>query len=228
MPINNNFFTEPNMDENKTTEVEKIKLGEKEFTQDELNKLVGLGEVAAELESKWNTKIDQLNPAFTKATQKLKELEKENEELKKAVAPKKTEDGQPTEEQIRQQVLADAKKFGLMTTEDFEENYKVRRGAERLLEDIDSLKREAETAGKPVPNTDALLSFMHDNGVKAPDKAYKLMYEEELDKWKEQQLGKAKPKGFTSPDNSSQGKSPTLPKPTRDNLGQLLSAHLSE
>src|SRR3990167_6033242 len=69
-------------EETKTQEVEKVKVGEKEYTQDELSHLVGLGEVGAELESKWNTKIDRLYPEFTKATQEREDLRKQVEGFK--------------------------------------------------------------------------------------------------------------------------------------------------
>ena len=75
------FFLEEPKTEEAETEPEKIKLGEKEYTQDELSKLVGLGETANELETKWNTKIDRLYPEYTKATQERKELEDKLKDL---------------------------------------------------------------------------------------------------------------------------------------------------
>ena len=51
---------EPQVPEEVTPEV--IKLGEKEYSQEELSKLVGLGEQAVELETKWDTKLDRLMP----------------------------------------------------------------------------------------------------------------------------------------------------------------------
>ena len=69
-----NFF-KPEENAEVATEIEKVKVGEKEYSQDELSKLVGLGEKWTETETKFNTKMDRVVPEYTKATQKIKEYE---------------------------------------------------------------------------------------------------------------------------------------------------------
>jgi hypothetical protein len=69
--------------EDQQGESQKIKVGEKEYTQDELNTLVGLGQIAQEVETRYNTKIDRVYPEFTKSQQKLKTYESEIETLRK-------------------------------------------------------------------------------------------------------------------------------------------------
>ena len=61
------FFDKPEekVDEPKEEEKQeeaKVKVGEKEYTQDELSKLVGLGEIGAEAEEKFNVKLDKVWP----------------------------------------------------------------------------------------------------------------------------------------------------------------------
>jgi len=72
------FFDETKLEEKEeeTTEPEKIKVGEKEYTQDELNKVVGLGETASEYEQKWNSPIKDIYKGYTQTTQEKKELDK--------------------------------------------------------------------------------------------------------------------------------------------------------
>ena len=64
-------------------EPETIKVGDKEYTQDELQKIVGLGEIGLEAEEKYKTKIDRVWPEYTKGQQRLQDLERKVEEYEK-------------------------------------------------------------------------------------------------------------------------------------------------
>ena len=55
-------------------EAEKVKLGEEEYTKEELDRFVKLGKIGVEAEEKFDTKIDKVWPEFTKTRQELKEL----------------------------------------------------------------------------------------------------------------------------------------------------------
>ena len=112
-------------------EPEKIKLGDKEYTQDELSKLVGLGEFAQEVETKQNRKLDKIYPDYVKATQRLSELEKELEETKAPKAPP-SEGTELTPEQIKEQALIEAKKLGLISVNDVNEYIDSRLAARDL------------------------------------------------------------------------------------------------
>ena len=61
-------------------EPEKVKVGEKEYTQEELTSVVGLGETAKEYETKWNRPIGEFYPDYTQKSQKLSEYEKKEKE----------------------------------------------------------------------------------------------------------------------------------------------------
>jgi hypothetical protein len=222
------FFGEEKQEEQ---EPEKIKLGEKEYSQDELSKLVGLGEVASELETKWNTKIDRLYPEFTKKSQQLSEYEakvKGFEESKQKEIETKPQEQLSPEEQS-QLIKQELKKYGVVTTEDFNKLTADFMAGKEILSDIDSLLEEAKSDGKPVTTQQELLNYMSENGVRNPNAAYKLMFESELDAWKEKQLGKIKQPSIESEGSSAAGgKEPTPVKVTRENLGQLLSDALGE
>ena len=107
---------ETKVEETKTTETpEKIKVGEKEYGQEELSRIVGLGELGAELEGKWNTKLDRLYPEYTKSTQELSELRKYKDEQETARTKAKADKGEElSPEEVQRQVIAEADKMGVV------------------------------------------------------------------------------------------------------------------
>lgn len=212
----------------------KIKVGDKEYEPDDLSALVGLGEIAKEAETKFNTKIDRVWPEFSKAQNKINEYESELAELKEYKAKTTPTD---VNEDTNKQALDMAKKLGIVTKEDFDQymdksfrNYYQReRAAERLLEECDDLETEFDGAdGRPKFQKEQILEYMQQNGIRNPQKAYKLMHETELDTWKEQQLGKARKPGLVTETSSSAGsKKPQETKITKDNLSQMVAEALS-
>ena len=212
----------------------KVTVGGKEYDQEDLSALVGLGEIAKEAETKYNTKIDRVWPEFSKAQNKVKEYEAriaELEDYKTKTTPVEVNDD------TNRQALDMAKKLGIVTKEDFTEYmdktfrplYQRERAAERLLEECEDLETEFDgTDGRPKFQKEGVLDYMQQNGIRNPQKAYKLMHEDALDSWKEQQLGKTKKPGLVTETSSSAGsKRPAEVKVTRDNLNQLVSEALS-
>lgn len=223
-------FFEDKQEEAKVDAPEKIKVGEKEYSQEDLNRIVELGEIANEVETKQNTKIGKLYPAFTQATQKLSELEKKLADSEAAKVEKKVETGeQLSPEELKAQALKQAKELGLVTADDFNQYYLQRRDAERLIEDTESIISGAKEDGKPETTTDELLKYMQESGIKNPEKAYKLMFENELDEWKSKQTDKLKRPGLVTEGSSAAGgKEPAPIKVTKDNIAQLLQQALEE
>lgn len=213
---------------NKIDDKEELELGEKKYSQDELQRLVGLGENYSELETKWNTKIDKLMPEFTKKSQRLAEIEPEWESLKKAKedAEKTPAQGAPTPEEKEQarKALVDLLGGDVVRKQDFDEFYAQRRAAEKLLEDVDGVINNAKEAGKPSTTKEDLLKHMSETGMRNPEKAYKDMFEDQLDKWKEDQMKKVKPSGMFTQSNSAAGsKQPSPTKLTKDNLASMIA-----
>ena len=229
------------------TESQSIKIGEKEYTQEELSKIVGLGETAQEYETKWNRPIKEFYPDYTQKSQRLADLErKEAERQQVAEEMKKKEDeerqkevderaakGQLTPEEQKQFALKQARELGILTREEFETEVSKRvsdvLAGKELLQDIDATISEADEKGKPKTTAKDLLTYMDENGIKNPGKAYKLMFEEELDKWKEDQIKGIKPAGMTTQTGSTAGaKQPPAPKIlSRDDLGQAIRDSLT-
>jgi len=199
----------------KAIEPEKIKVGDKEYTQDELNSLVSLGGIAKELEDKWHTKIDTVYPAFTKGQQELNELR----EIKKKYDETLTKQNQPTIPEDQQ--IAEAKKLlrdqfhvvfeedlpsKTLSKEDFQTYYKQQREAEKILEEADKMEVAIDGKdGRPAFKKLEVLQYMSDNGVPNLKTAYNLMYETQLDSWKEEQLGKVKKGGMTTMETPTAG-----------------------
>lgn len=230
----NNFYQDPNtnQDPNQDLEHSKVKIGEKEYSQEDLQKLVGLGETAAGLETQWNTKIDKLMPEFTKKAQRLAELEPELETLKKEKeeAIKKVNsnpDLSPEQREQARKAILEILGEEVVKPADFDKYYVQRRSAEMLIEEAEATLNEAKSQGKPVATKEELIKYMQETGINNPGKAYKVMFETELDKWKEEQLKLAKPTGFKTQDISNAGsKQPAQVRPNKSNLSQLLDERL--
>jgi hypothetical protein len=212
---------------------EKIKIGEKEFTQEELSGLVGLGEKAKELEEKWNTKIDKLYPEYTKKTQKLSEVEGKLQEYETEKQRREQEvlraKPELTPEEQTKLIKEELKKYDVITKEDVNTYIANFMAGKELIGDIDSLVSEAKEDGKPTTSREELLTYMDENGIKNPEAAYKLMFEPELKEWEKKQVDKLKsPKMEVQEGSTAGGKSPAPVKVTRDNVQELLRAALEE
>lgn len=219
----NDFFEETKTDEKETPEeVEKIKLGEKEYTQEELNKKIGLADIAEEYETKWNSPIKDIYKGYTQSTQKVKDLESELEQLKtKAVAAKPQEE--LTLEEIKERALAEAKDLGLVAVRDIDQYIKVHLEAKDLWDDIEATSGLAKEEGKPEVNPNDLLAYMRESGVKNPQDAYDLMFKNDLKKWEAKQLESIKKPGMVTETASTAGaKQPSRVQPSNENLEKLV------
>jgi len=216
-------------------EPEKVSVGGKEYSSQELESLVGLGQIAKEVETSQNTKIGNLYPEFTRSRQELKSVREELEALK-AQAEQRTKLPENEEQAIKEARDA-AKKLGLVSVDDFKEVlgkhyrdfYVQERAAEKLLDDVMGLQGEVDGSdGRPAFVAEDILEYMRDTGVKSPKAAYSLKFEGELLKWKEQQLTKAKKPGMATMETMPGVKQPAEVKITKDNIHQLVSEALNE
>jgi len=228
------FFDDKTPEPTEAPVVEKIKLGEEEFDPSELQEIVNKGKWAREVEEKQNTKLDKLMPEYTKATQRLKEYE-EKEKTWQAAEDKKlseTPQEQLSEEDVARQAKMQAKKLGLVTVDDIdsyvEKKINATQQANELLDDCRKQEKELDGSdGRPKFDIEEVLKHMQETGIKDPYKAYKDKYEDQIDKWKEDQLGKAKRKGIYSETGSGGNHEPTPVKLTKDNLQDALTEALN-
>ena len=206
---------------------ETIKVGEEEYSQDELQKMVGLGKVASELETKWNTDINRLFPEYTKLSQEKKEWLKERDE-RPAPAVIKNEDEEVDEVK---QAVSKLKELGFLSREDVDREVSSRvmsvLEAKELLNNTERLVKEQSESGNPKISSEELLEYMRETGIRRPEFAYKSRFEKELDEIKEKKLSGIKPKGIITEDGGAGMKVPQQKPITRDNITEALSEVLN-
>lgn len=212
-------------------EVEKIKLGEDEYTQDELQRYVELGKIGVEAEEKYNTKLDKVWPEYSKKSNELKEALDKLEELQGQIE-QKAETGEKTPDQGIEEARQAAKKLGIVTDDAFEDfmgksfrkYYMQERSAERLLDEAKSLEKELDGKdGRPKFETEEVLTFMSENpGFKDLNRAYEAMHPEEMAEWRANKILEGKKKGIVTQEETP-SKTPEQVKVNKGNLKELIS-----
>lgn len=217
-----------------------IKLGEVDYTPEELQGLVADGQFKREVEKTQNTKLDKVMSGFTKLTEEKKTWETERQELQRLKEEKENANKPAPEfdESTIAAARAEAKKLGIFTkddvdqyvTENFPKFYANQRAGEKILEGAEKLEKEIDGSdGRPAFKIDEILEHMRNEGFRDPMKAYKDKYETEIDKWKETQLNTNKREGLLSETASSAGgKQPPEVRPNRTNLKALFAEALRE
>lgn len=235
-------------DQTQTQDPQPITLGEKQYTQEELEQAVGIAEQAKELEERWNTRLDRLMPAYTQTTQQLSEKDRQIEELNSKLTAQitaKAEAGQEmTDDEQAKFVRENAKKYGLVTEDNFESLYQTRREAEQnearasqLIGKVDDFVATQAQEGKPTITKERLVEYMDDNGYgemaehnmdRAIKNAYNEMFSSELDDWKLKQLSVNKPSGLYTQSQSTAGaKVPEEKRVTSENLSGAINDVMS-
>ena len=218
-----------------------IKVGEKEYAQEDLNKLVGLGEIAQEYQTKWDRDIKGFYPDYIHKSQELAEYKKRDaeqaklaEEEKQKVIVEKAKANELSPEEARQYARQQAKDLEIVMYDDAFKTEVNRVVAEnlagkQLIDDATVIINEAVEKGQPKVDIRELFKYMDENGVKSPEKAYKLMFESEIDKWKEEKLKSIRPNSFQTQDQSTAGgKQPPSPAPiSKEDLGKAIRESLT-
>lgn len=227
--------TGQNVENLEGNEPETITVGDKQYTQEELNDLVGLGQIAREVEQRYSTKLDRVYPEYTKSRQELKELKEQLEELKNQ-KPQKVEEmdeaqiiqAQKAARQLGILTKEDIADLGLMTKEQVQGFINEYRAGEKLLEQSRTLENKYDGKdGRPVYKTEDILEYMQETGIKEPETAYKIKYEEALSTWREKKTADARKSGLVTETTSTAGnKLPQNVKITRDNLDRMVSEAL--
>ncbi len=228
------FFSDPEPEAPPEVPVEpetppKLKIGDEEFDPEEAKSLIELGKIGREAEEKFNTKIDKVWPEYNKATQELKKIREEREAEERHQLDQKKQSGEVLSEQDQIKVAREqAKKLGLVTADDFDNYYVQRREAEKLLDSCQGLEKEITGKdGRPVFKTQEILKYMDETGIRDPNKAYRIKYEPEIERWREEQLSKARGRGLVTEESSSAGsKQAPEVKITRSNFDAMMKEAL--
>jgi len=232
--IKDNTEVEPDEQElEKTDEVGKIKLGEEEYTQEDLNSLVGLGKIAKEAEEKYNVKIEGIWPKFQQTINENVDFRKQREQEEKAkeedtLTQKASTDQDLTEEEQLKLASLKLKELGFVSREDVMGEVNNIIAGKQLLSEVDNLVKTQAEAGNPKTSSEELLSYMEANGIKNPVAAYKLKFEDELDQIKEKKIGGIKKDNFVTEEAGSGNKIPQQKPITRNNLTEALSEVLNQ
>lgn len=226
----NKFFSDPEPVKPEAPEPQPITIGEKQYTQDDLTKLVGLGERAAEIEKNYGSfdkfvsesgrRADEIGK-YKKQLQEIELQKQAEEEARKSAPPTLT----PEQiEQARRQ-LTELLGGEPITQANFTKMYVNMRQGEKLIEECDDLAGEINGQdGRPKFDRDEIITYMAETGIKKPLLAYKDKYENEIKQWEAGQLAKESKKMATmEPAGVAEVRQP---KTTKDNLAQMISESL--
>jgi len=226
-----NFFDNTKTEESNVTEApEKIKLGDEEYTQEDLEALVGLGKIGREAEEKFKTKIDRVWPNYQKVINEKQAMEEELTKLREAQnKPAETQsfNGQLTPEQIKAEAIKQAEELGIGPAAIRRTVMEVVQG-QNLINDISQTIDNATSDGLPSTTVEDVIAHMQETGIRNPDKAYKDMFEKEWIQRETTKIESIRQKGMPTIEAShAGGKQPEAVRVTRDNLEQLVSEALA-
>jgi hypothetical protein len=241
---NNNFFE----DSEETQEPEKVKVGETEFSSDELQELIGAGKKLKEIEEKQGQPVDEILTSWGKrgellgkyksltGTKSVSELEERLAKEKELKDNPPTED-QKSQEELERQVRAELEKYGVVTEDKLskmgvltKEEYENIEAGKRMLRDVKKVIREAKDDGKPETTPEELLKFMRDPAnPKDPRNAYDIMFKKQLEDWKQGRIEQVKKPAMATITQSTAGaKQPEFKVPSnKEDLRKSLTAVLN-
>ena len=201
-------------------EEEKVKVGEAEYTQDELNVLVEKGKFAQEIEQKQNIKLDRVWPGHQELSNKVRDYEKQIEDLKQTkTAAKISEGAELTPEETKEQVRKELKQYGAVLEDDVNELFDRRMEAREIRQDTQSVVETFDEKYGIKTDEQTILNHMIETGIRNPEKAAKDLYEDKVDAYKEKQLDSLKRGGMVTDTTSMAGaKRPQTEPVTRENI----------
>lgn len=227
---NDDFFKEES-EEQGSEESEKIKVGEKEYTPDELNRLVGLGEIAVEAEEKYNRPISKFWPEYTNTKQELARKDAELEELRKVAQNPKVQETLTDQEQTMQRARQELKALGYLPADEVDKMVKQEVlnaiSGVKLIDKVEKVVSKHASDGNPSASVEDIIGYMQETNINDPEIAYKIKFEKELDAIKEKKLASLKSSGLVTESSSTAGgKQPAPTKVTKANLQEVLSGYI--
>lgn len=227
------------MEENKgTVAPSQVIINGKEYDPAEAQNLIELGNKYRETETKYNTKLENVFPEYTRSTQKAKELEEKladrerqlTEYQKAKEAADKPEDVVKVQEEARKAGILlkeDLASAGYLTREDaikfFQSQQAEREAVQKVWSDADALEKEIDGADGRIPFVkEAVISYAAQLKINDLKEAYEQMYARHNAVWKERQIEGAQTKGLSTINGTSSKKEPARVKITDDNVEELL------
>ena len=209
-----------------------ININGMEYSPDEAQSLIELGNKTRELEKQWNTPVDKVWPAYGESRNQLKSMETELAQARAEVAQfqAKQQQGVETPTDVTQAREA-ARKLGIPLNEDLEKSYvkreeldkyfaqkeQEREAVNQILDNANKLSKEIDGSdGRPKFNKKAVIAYANAYGHSDLTTAYEEMNEEQLKPWKDAQLAKNKSTGLKTLKPSGVKHEPTNSIPKGD------------
>lgn len=242
--------------DNGTVAPSQIIINGQEYTSEDAQSLIELGNKYRETETNLNTSLDKVVPEYTRATQRVKALEDEKNSLlsyktKWEEYEAKQKDAEAAKQQAEipldeKQALEAARKLGLVDQKTFEEQlskagfmtktqldeyWKQKRADEEGVNQILSKASELETKidgkdGRQPFIKENVLAFAQTYKIDDLEEAYEKMNERMNAPWKAQQLEAAKTKGLSTMKGGGKKTPPAPGKTTDDNVNDRLTEAL--
>lgn len=221
------FFNNESVQEAPVTEeVQKIKVGEDEYTQEELSKLVGLGKIGQEAETKFKTRIDRVWPNYQQVINEKRELEQRLQQIEAEKNQPAAPQAGPTPEQIKAEAIRQAEALGIGPEAVRRQVMEVVQG-QRLIDDIGRVIDTMSADGLPSTTIEDVIAHMQQTGIRNPEKAYKDMFEKEYVSKQAEKIAEIKRPGIPTVRESQAGaKQPAPVRVTTDNLESLVAEAL--
>lgn len=221
-----------------TPEHSQIVINGVEYTPEDAQSLVELGNKTRELEKSWNSPIDSLASAYGKSQSELTQLRKERETFQQQIKSfeSKQQQGTDTNQDLAQAREA-ARKLGLTLNEDLEKSGYVKKedldsyfdtkqqqqqAVQKVLSEADRLEKEIDGSdGRPKFNKRAVLAYASTYKFEDLTKAYEDMHDG-LKEWKQAQIAANQKPGLKTLKVSGGKKEPDEVRPTGDNYKDML------
>jgi len=213
-----------------------------EYSPEDAQELISLGSKTRELETKWNTPVDSLMPAYTKSREELKATQAERDEARQQIAQFQAKQNAGTDTNLdRQKAREAAKELGFVLDDDikdkfvsrddldkyFTEREQTKQAVDRVLEEASNLEKEIDGSdGRPKFYKKQVLAYAQSYGFSDLKAAYEDMHQEQLTPWKESQIQASKNKGLKTLSPSGNKKEPEAVKVNDDNVKSLLTETL--
>lgn len=205
--------------------MDKYQIGEKEYSLEDLQALIGDGEKKREYEKTYNTTFDSAWSAYGKTQNENKQLREELESLKNKTTETPKLEMPNLDEVFNQKGFVTREEAERLADERFEYKNQVNAIANQFK------KLESEITGddgRPKFVKDEVLEFMQQNNIIDAEKAYNMMHLDEIANWKAEQLTKKPGFAPTNPGQTNAQKTPAPVTYNRDNVDAALREALSE
>ena len=203
------------MPENNQVAPSNIVINGVEYSPDDAQSLIELGNKTREAEQKWNTKLDSVWPEYGKLSSERTAWQKEKEDLTKQLQEfqAKQNAGTETPDEIAKAKEA-ARKLGLTLNEDLDKSGYVKKDdldkylserdqkqaeVKKVLEEADKYEQELTGEdGRPKFNKRMVLAWANSYNIPDLMEAYKDMHKDELAVWEKSQIDAKKGKTLTT------------------------------